>query len=207
MNIDIPALVDAVAQHAWLVVVFIAAAALAEAALGFGTIVPGETAVVLGAVVLADAHALWVLIGYVAVAVGASIGDHIGWTIGRSAGRPLRRSRLVTSVGTEHWDRAMNAVDRQGLFPLIVARQLPGVRTLVSAACGAARIPYRRFAAASMIGAAIWSLLWTVGGAVAGQTLIEILGPVLPVLVAAWIVGLIGLVVYRTVRRRRSRNR
>lgn len=196
-------MVSAAAEHAWLVVLLIAVAALLEAALGLGAIVPGETIVVLGAVVLSDASPLWVGVGALMVAIGASGGDHIGFWIGRRAGPPLRRSRLIDAMGVENWDKAMTAVDRQGLVPLILARQLPGVRTLVSAACGAAHIHYRRFAAASVIGASIWALLWTVGGALIGRTLIEVLGPVLPFVVVAWIVGLIVLVI---VRRRKNRS-
>lgn len=207
MNIDIPGLVDAVSQHAWLVIALIAAAALAEAALGFGAIVPGETIVVLGAVVLSNTSNWWVVSGCLAVAVAASAGDHIGWWIGRKAGPPMRDSKVVKSVGTGYWDKAMNAVDRQGLFPLVLARQLPGVRTLVAAACGAARVPYRRFATASVIGAVIWSLLWVGGGAIAGRALLEFLGPILPIIVVVWIAGVVGLVIFRTVRNRRNRSR
>lgn len=203
MNIDIPALVETVSQHAWLVVILIAAAALLEASLGLGVVVPGETIVVLGAVVLSDASPLWVGIGALMVAVGASGSDHIGFWIGRRAGPPLRESKMVDAMGVRNWDRAMTAVDRQGLVPLIFARQLPGVRTLVAAACGAARIHYRRFATASVIGASTWALLWTVGGALIGRTLLEVLGPVLPFVVLAWIVGLIVLFI---VRRRRNRS-
>lgn len=203
MGIDIPALVETVSQYAWLVVLLIAVAALLEASLGLGVVVPGETVVVLGAVVLSDASPLWVGIGALMVAIGASGGDHIGFWIGRRAGAPLRESRMVGAMGVGNWDKAMTAVDRQGLGPLIFARQLPGVRTLVSAACGAAHIHYRRFATASVIGAGIWALLWTVGGALIGRTLLEVLGPVLPFVVLAWIVGLIVLVI---VRRRKHRS-
>ncbi|AGF72158.1 DedA family protein [Corynebacterium halotolerans] len=209
MNLDIPAMVEAISGYAPVVVAVIALAALAEAALGLGVIIPGETFVVLGAVVLSDAGLGWVLIGCLAVAVAASVGDHIGWWIGRSAGPSLRTSRIVRPVGVDKWDRAMDAVQRQGLLPLVLSRQLPGVRTLVSAACGAARVPYRRFATASVVGASIWALLWTGGGALFGRIILDVLGPVLPVIVAVWIVGVVAVLVVKKVRgrvRRPARN-
>lgn len=97
----------------------------------------------------------------------------------------------------------MEAVDRQGILPLVFARQLPGVRTLVSAACGAADVPYRRFLTAGVLGASIWSMVWAGGGAIFGRLIIAWLGPVLPWLILGWVVALVCYVVYKRVKSRR----
>lgn len=207
MNVDVPGLVDAVAAHAPLVVALIGVSSLLEAGLGLGAVVPGETLVVLGATVLADAGLAWVLTGVLVVALGASTGDHLGWWIGRKAGPPLRHSRLVANMGVDNWDKAMGFVDKQGVLPLVLARQLPGVRTLVSAACGAAHIPYRRFFTASVLGSLLWSIVWTGGGALFGPLVIDVLGPILPWLIGAWLLLLVGFVIYKRVKKRRAAKR
>lgn len=204
MDLDINALIDAVSGQPLVLVLFLAVASLLEAGLGLGAIVPGETIVVLGAAVLSNAGWGWVIVGVVLVAIGASLGDHLGFWIGRKAGPPLRNSALVASMGRDNWNKAMGFVDRQGIFPLVLGRQLPGVRTLVSAACGAARINYGRFLTASVIGSTVWSAIWCGGGAIFGHLVIQYLSPILPWIIAAWILILIGLVIYRRIKSKRS---
>ena len=190
---DLVALIESVSDRALLVIIVMALAAMVEAALGLGVFIPGETVVVIGATVLAHASGWWVALGVLMVAVGATAGDDFGWFIGRKVGEPIGRSRAVESIGFDKWDRAMQAVQHQRLVPLIVVRQLPGVRTLVAAACGAAAVPYARFATASVLGALIWALLWVGGGALVGHTVIDILGPLLPIALVAWILVILGL--------------
>ena len=203
MNLDINALIDAVSGQPLLLVLFLAVASLLEAGLGLGAVVPGETVVVLGSAVLSSAGWGWVLTGVVLVAAGASLGDHLGFFIGYKAGPPLRNSSLVKSMGRDNWDKAMGFVERQGILPLVIGRQLPGVRTLVSASCGAARISYPRFLAASLIGSTIWSIVWAGGGALFGNLVITYLSPVLPWFIAGWLLILVGVFTYRRIRSRR----
>ena len=207
MNMDINALIESVAGQAPWLIALIAVASLLEAGLGLGAIVPGETIVVLGSAVLGTTNWGWVLLAVVLVAIGASLGDHLGWYIGRKIGPPLRNSRVVASMGVENWDKAMEFVDRQGIFPLVLGRQLPGVRTLVSAACGAARIPYPRFLTASVIGSSVWAIIWCGGGALFGRVILDYLAPILPWVIVAWILFIIGFVTYRQVKSRRRRKR
>ena len=199
---DLVGLIESVSDKALVVIIVMALAAMVEAALGLGVFVPGETVVVIGATVLAHASPWWVMLGLFMVAVGASLGDHFGWYIGRKVGEPIGRSRAVESIGFDKWERAMVAVQRQRLVPLIVVRQLPGVRTLVAAACGAAGVTYGRFATASVLGALIWSILWVGGGALVGRTVIDVLGPLLPIFLVAWILIIVGLFVRKRIKNR-----
>lgn len=205
MNLDISALIESVADQAPWLIALLSVASLLEAGLGLGAIVPGESIVVLGAAVLGTTNWGWVLLAILLVAIGASLGDHLGWYIGRTIGPPLRNSRVVASMGVENWDKAMEFVDRQGIFPLVLGRQLPGVRTLVSAACGAARINYRRFLAASVIGSSVWSIIWCGGGAIFGRVVLDYLAPILPWIIVAWIVFIIAFVAYRQIKNRRAK--
>lgn len=202
---DLVSLIDSVSDKAMLVIVVMAVAALFEAALGLGVLIPGETVVVVGATVLAQAGWPWVLLGILCVMIGASGGDHFGYFVGRKAGPPIGRSKAVASIGTDKWDRAMDAVKRQRVAPLVFVRQLPGVRTLVAAACGAAHIRYRRFATASVIGALVWSILWVGGGALVGKAVLSVLGPALPILLVAWILIVLGLFLRKRMQSKREK--
>lgn len=195
MLFDISALVAALAAHGPAVLAVMALAAVLEAAFGLGVLVPGETVVAAGAAVLAGGPLLPLAWG--AVAVGALAGDQVGYVVGRRYGPALARSRAVRRLGTDRWARATDLVRRRGFWVVVVARMLPGVRTLVAATAGAAGVRYGRFLAADAIASTAWAAVWVFGGAALGRVL---LGP------ASWaVVGavLLGVVVLLVARRRR----
>lgn len=76
---------------------------------------------------------------------------------------------------------------------IIIARLLPGIRTFVAAAAGAARMSYARFALACGLAAVFWATLWVVGGAIVGNALLEMIERyTLPsLLIAAAAVGVV----------------
>lgn len=196
MPVELSALLDAAGEHAPLVILAMAAAALLEAAFGLGPFVPGETIVVAGALTLDDVGLQ--AIAWPAVALGAFLGDHVGYLIGRRSGPALARSAVVRRIGVDRWERATALVRRNGLVALVLARLLPGVRTLIAAAAGASGIGYPRFALADGLAAAIWAGLWVFGGAALGEAIGRAFWVVVPVLV-------IGLVTAFLWRRRAHR--
>lgn len=138
------------------------ALAFAESGLGLGMLLPGETAVVVLAARL-DAPTDLLLLG-VAVAVGASLGDHVGYVLGRRHGDALRETRAVRRLGRHHLDRAMDLLHRRGAVAVLLTRLVPVVRTLTPAAAGAAGLEYRRFVVASLAGSGLWSATYVGGG-------------------------------------------
>lgn len=139
--------------------------AFSESGLGLGMVVPGETAVV---VIAATMHAgpELVVLGVV-VALGASLGDHVGYGLGLRYGDRLRDTRPVRRVGARQYDRALDLLHRRGGLAVFATRLVPVVRTLTPAAAGAAGLEYRRFLPASLAGSALWSAAYVVGGSVA----------------------------------------
>jgi membrane-associated protein len=136
--------------------------ALAESGLGLGAFMPGEVAISGLAAAAPGRAAAWSL--GVAVAIGATTGDHIGYLVGRHGGPRLRESRVIARLGVVRWDRAAGLARRHGFWALLVSRLVPVVRTVMPLVAGAGGLRYRWFLLASILGAIAWSGLWVGAG-------------------------------------------
>lgn len=145
------------------------ALAFAESGLGLGMIVPGETAVVVLAATLGSPVEL-ILLG-AAVMIGACLGDHVGFLLGRRYGDALRDTALVRRLGLQHYDRATEVLRRRGGAAIFLTRLVPVVRTLTPAVAGASGLAYRRFVLASLSGSALWATVYVGGGSVVSSVL------------------------------------
>ncbi|MCM0674644.1 DedA family protein [Micromonospora phytophila] len=118
--------------------------------------VPGEAAVITAAVLATSGRPNLVAVIAVA-ALGALVGDHISYAIGRSGGA-RRVARLPAGsrrrAGSE-WAR--RAVDRRGGLILTTSRYVPGGRTAVTLTMGAVRYPRRPFLLFDSIAAVSWA--------------------------------------------------
>ncbi|WP_165962872.1 DedA family protein [Occultella glacieicola] len=180
--------------------------AFAESALGLGFVFPGET-VVLG-IGAATSTGDQVALAIGVVALGATAGDHLGYLIGKRAGPTLRETRVVSRVGTRHWDRGARMLRRYGVLAIIVSRLLPAVRTLVPPAAGASRVGYGTFVVGSIVGALLWSGLWVGVGAAARTALPQAaarLGTASWLVLAGVVVAAVVSVLAVRLARRRSR--
>jgi membrane-associated protein len=172
--------------------------ALAESGLGLGAVLPGEVAI--SSLATNVDGVLPLLFLGIAVALGASAGDHLGYVIGRVSGPRLRGSRLIARLGRDRWDKASELMQAHGFWAILVSRLLPFVRTVMPAVAGAAHLRYLRFAVASLLGAAVWSSIWVGAGAgLAASGLLDNTPLVVAVVASIAVVA----VVVRVVRKRR----
>ncbi|WP_162240056.1 VTT domain-containing protein, partial [Plantibacter sp. Leaf171] len=132
--------------------------AVAESGLWLGLLVPGEPVVLLLSAMLDSGPAALVL--FLAVALGGSLGDHLGFLIGRRSGGRLRDTAVVRRLGVGGWDRAVEALERRGAQAVFLTRLVPVLRCLTPAAAGVARVPYRSFLLASVLGSLLWSAVF-----------------------------------------------
>lgn len=149
------------------IVVFLLAAA--EGAALIGLFLPGETAMLLGGVLVYQDRAglaLMLLIG----CAGAAIGDSIGYWIGRRFGGRIRSSRLGRKVGEERWERAGDYLRERGAKAVFLARFLGFLRTLVPPLAGSTGMPYGRFVIYNAPAAILWAALFIVLGVVGGRS-------------------------------------
>ncbi|MET0927986.1 MAG: DedA family protein, partial [Aeromicrobium sp.] len=174
--------------------------AFAESGLGLGMVMPGETAVVVLASTLDSTLSLVLLAA--AVTIGASLGDHVGYALGRRYGDALGETRAVRRLGRHHLERAMDLLRRRGGTAVFMTRLVPVVRTLTPAAAGASGLPYRRFLPASLAGSAMWATVYVGGGSVvAGVASLasDVLGRASWLVLVLVAVGLVPVLLIRTV--------
>ncbi|MBL7252943.1 DedA family protein [Paractinoplanes lichenicola] len=129
----------------------------------FLPIVPSETVVIAAAVFAVSGIPSLPLI-IVLAAVGAFIGDHVGYGLGhlvRKRGRDGRLARLA--------DKFAPHLHRRGGALIIAARFIPGGRTAVVTTSGATGYPLAKFSLFTAIAAALWAtysgLIGYLGGA------------------------------------------
>jgi len=129
----------------------------AETALFLGILLPGELAVILGGVLASRARVP--LSGVLAAAIaGPIVGDSIGYFVGRRFGERARHTRH------RHWARVRDWIKRKGAPTVLAGRFVPYLRSVVPAAAGAAKMPYRHFLPWSVAA----GILWGAGSALLG---------------------------------------
>jgi membrane-associated protein len=129
-----------------------------ETAVFLGLLLPGELAVILGGV-LASQKRVPLLAVLLAGVMGPIAGDSIGYFLGRRYGR-----RFFSGRRRKRWAKARAWLARRGAFAVFLGRFTAFLRSIVPAAAGAARLPYRRFLPWNIAA----GVLWGVGSALLG---------------------------------------
>lgn len=138
----------------WIAMLIIAALVFGEAALFFGFVLPGETAVVYGGV-LADAGKVSVLIVLAVVLVAAVVGDSVGFQVGRKLGPRLTHAPVLRN----HPDRLAAAqayLRRRGGRAVVMGRFTAFLRAVMPGLAGASLMEYRRFLVFNVMGGVLW---------------------------------------------------
>ncbi|MDQ1402389.1 MAG: rane-associated protein [Actinomycetota bacterium] len=144
-----------------------------EAAAFVGLVIPGETALLVGGF-LAYRGSVSLPAMMVVAALGAVIGDSVGYEIGRRFGPTLKASRLGQRIGDERWLRAEAYLERKGGRAIFMGRFIGVLRALVPSMAGVSRMPYRRFLAWNAAGGLIWGPLFVVVGYLAGPSYLRL---------------------------------
>jgi membrane-associated protein len=187
----------------WLVLLVAGSIVLTEDALFIGFLVPGETVALLAGAAAA-LHRV-PLAGVLLVVVLAAIaGDSVGYGIGHVVGPRLLNLRVLQRRQARI-DETRAWVARRGGVAVFLGRWVAFLRSVVPAAAGAARMPYRRFLAWNVAGGIAWGTAVVLLGYAAGGSYARAaksLGRDAAVLALA--VVLLAFVVWRVGRRRRA---
>lgn len=172
-----------------------------------GVPVPGETALVIGAVLAAQGHLNPAGVAVVGLA-GAVLGDNTGYYVGRRWGHRLIRARGIRRV----YDPRRVAVaerffQRHGWTAVFFGRFVAILRIFAGPLAGLHRMPWPHFLAANAAGGMIWVAAVVTAGLLVGGNLDHLIqlisragyiGLAVAVLIAA------GLIVLHHVRKRRE---
>lgn len=157
---DLRALADAIGYPA---------AALGILVESAGVPFPGETMVLAVAAYAAAGHLDIRLVAAVA-ALGAIVGADAGYLAGHHGGRPfVERFGRFFRLDPGHLATSELFFTRHGMWAVISARFVIGLRTWFSVLAGMSHMPFWRFQLASAVGGVAWAIVISSIGYLLGQ--------------------------------------
>ena len=164
-----------------------------------GVPAPGETLVVAAALYAAHGGMnIWAVVG--ATALGAIIGDNLGYLIGARLGdRLLSRYGRYIGLDERRLELARYLFHRYGGRVVFFGRFVGILRTFAALLAGAGRMPWRRFLAANAAGGVAWAAIYGFGSFLIGDQAEKITGPLGLALAgsAALVLAIAGWLIHR----------
>jgi membrane protein DedA with SNARE-associated domain len=122
-----------------------------------GLPLPGETALLLSSFLAYSEHDLqlgWII---VAGTAASALGSGMGYAVGYYGGRPLlERFQYVFHIQDSSITRGERIFEKYGAAAILFSRFIFGMRVLAGPIAGILRMPWKKFAAFNLVGAALW---------------------------------------------------
>lgn len=169
-----------------------------------GIPVPGETALLFASFLAFSEQQLHlpdiILIGIVA----ATLGDNLGYILGRRGGRPLLDRYLdAFRFSRETLARGERLFERYGSVTIFLARFIVGLRIMAGPLAGVLRMPWGRFVLFNFLGAATWVTVISVAGFQFGEHWAELTRALGGLHLLLAVVALyVGLILWRSFKSR-----
>jgi membrane-associated protein len=187
---------------AWQLYLVVGLLLMLETTMLIGLVTPGEVVLLAAATAVRSAGEY---VALAAVAAGASlVGQTGGYLIGRRFGGRIRTSWAGRRVGEPNWLRAEAVLRGEKGRALVGSRFLAVAHSLVPVLAGTLRMPWRRFARYTALGAVVWGLVYVGLGSAASAALRQsahLVGPTVTGVFVAVVVVALGV---RAIRRRRA---
>ena len=130
-------------------------------------IVPSETSVITAGVVASQGD-LNIMLVILFAAAGAFAGDNISYFLGNRYGQRINDRFFTSDKARKRIAWAQRQIEERGGELIVIARFIPGGRTVVTLSAGTLGYPWRRFVVFDAIASSIWAcyaaLLGYVGG-------------------------------------------
>ncbi len=169
----------------------------------FGVPAPGETVLIAAAFFAGLGH-LNIFLVFLVGFVGAVIGDNIGFAIGEYGGHPLvERFGRYVFLTPERIGKAEKFFNKHGGKVVVIARFVEGLRQANGIIAGLSEMKWLKFITFNAIGAALWVGLWSAVGYYGGNHIEAFLRYQAYFSIAA-LVGLLGYVVFRVLKKRQN---
>jgi membrane-associated protein len=194
-------IVDAVSGSDWSYLIVFTIAMLDA----FFPIVPSE-ATAIAAGVVAGTGGLSVEFVIIAAALGAIAGDNISFGLGHFLGARVERRFFSGEKAQKRLKWAQKTLDERGGYLIVVARFIPGGRTVTTFTAGFVEtFPWHRFIRFDALAGAIWGAYTVLLGYFGGRTFEEEpwKGLLLAFAIALVVTAVVEVV--RHLRRRRAR--
>jgi len=126
---------------------------------GLGIPTPGQTLLMAGALEAAEGRMSIALL-LILVTTAATVGNSIGYAIGRWGGRAALDK---LKVNPQRQQRLDDLFKRRGGVVILLARFLDGLRQLNGIVAGVLQMPWWTFTAYNVAGAVLWTCSWGLG--------------------------------------------
>jgi membrane protein DedA with SNARE-associated domain len=126
---------------------------------GMGIPTPGQTLLMAGAAEAAEGRMSIALL-LILVTTAATVGNSIGYAIGRWGGRMVLDKLKVNPERQQQLD---DLFGRRGGIVILFARFLDGLRQLNGIVAGVLQMPWWTFTAYNVAGAVLWTCSWGLG--------------------------------------------
>lgn len=175
-------------------IIAIGSTIFAETGLLLGFFLPGDT-LLFAAGFFASQEKLSLVGSILAVFIGATLGNLLGYEIGRRAGPRYFNKEEAVLLNKETVAGANNFYYKHGGKTILFARFIPVIRTLAPLIAGIGKMDYRKFVVYTTVGAAVWAISVTMIGYWAGTVIgeyFDIDKYLLPIILLA-VLGTFGL--------------
>jgi membrane protein DedA with SNARE-associated domain len=163
---------------------------------------PGETMLVIAGIYVGATHNLEIAGVIAAAALGAIIGDNIGYAIGRTGGyRLLLKHGPKIRIRESHIKVARYMFDRHGSKVVFFGRFVAILRTYAAFLAGVGQMEWRRFLLANAAGGIVWALIFGLAAFYGGKAFEKLSAPIN---ISLGIVGFAGIVLATLLLRRRT---
>src|SRR5690349_20362015 len=172
---------------------------------------PGETMLLLASFFAATTHQLAIPIVIACAALGAIIGDNLGYLAGRTGGRALAlRYGKYIFLKPHHLDYAEKFFEKHGDKTVFFGRFVAILRAWAAFLAGVNHMPWRKFLFFNAAGGIIWAIVYGTLGYVAGRFLHDNFTAVEPIAstlgwIGASIVAVVVIAAFVLLRLRRHK--
>jgi len=122
-----------------------------------GIPVPGETVLLLASFLASSEHELRLSSIIIVGTVAATLGDNLGYAVGRRGGRPLlERYRELLCIRPATLERGDRLFAQYGAVAVFFARFVFGLRIVGGPLAGVLRMSWKKFLLFNFLGASLW---------------------------------------------------
>lgn len=129
--------------------------AFAEACIGIGLFISGVFLVAIASMVLDQQLAGLPLIATMAF-LGALLGDHVGYYVGRWLGPHFHHIEFVKKR-KDAFTKAESVLRRYGYFAVFIGRFIPAIRSIIPALLGITEFDRLKFSILDSLACALWA--------------------------------------------------